>query len=301
MEPLATNIRAIDGFLTLGRGQRIGLFAPAGCGKSSLLGHITRNADADVNVICLVGERGREIPEFVSDNLTDETRDRSVLVCSTSDQSPIMRRNAALVATSIAEYFRSEGLDVLLLVDSITRLARAQREIGLANGEPPTQNGYPPSTFALLPRILERAGTSERGSITGIYTVLVAGDDLNEPIADEIRSILDGHLILSSTLAYANHWPAIDVQRSISRTMNHVTSFEHQEAARGLRQLLAAYRKQETLIRLGAYEHGSDATTDLAIQMMPSLLRFLQQPLSENQSYACSIDGLLRLNAAMSH
>jgi flagellum-specific ATP synthase len=278
-EPLLTGIRAIDSFLTLGRGQRMGIFAGSGVGKSTLLGSIARQAQSDVNVIALIGERGREVQEFIADNLGPEGLARSVVVAVTGDQAAMSRVKGASVAVAIAEYFRDRGLDVLLMMDSVTRVAMAQREIGLAVGEPPTTRGYTPSVFALLPRLLERVGAGRTGSITGIFTVLVDGDDMNEPIGDAVRGIVDGHIVLSRKLAQANHFPAIDVLQSVSRVMPRVTSSDFRGHANEARSLLAAYREAESLIRIGAYKKGSDPSTDRAIGAIDSLNAFLQQDL----------------------
>ncbi len=279
-ERLELGVRALDALVPCGRGQRLGIFAGSGVGKSTLLGSIARATTASVNVICLVGERGRELLEFIERDLGDALA-RSVVVVSTSDQPALVRIKAALVATTIAEHFRDTGADVLLMMDSVTRLAIAQREVGLAIGEPPATRGYTPSVFAMLPQLLERAGTSGRGSITGLYTVLVEGDDMNEPIADSVRSILDGHCVLSRTLAHRNHYPAIDILQSVSRLANEVTSPAVQAAAAGLRETLAAYRAKEDLITIGAYTPGADAGVDYAIEMVPQIEAFLRQPADE--------------------
>lgn len=276
-QPLATGLRAIDGLLTCGKGQRLGIFSGSGVGKSTLLGAIARNARSDVSVVALIGERGREVQEFVEHNLGPEGLARSVVVVSTSDQPALVRLKGAWVATAIAEGFRDEGLDVTLLMDSVTRVAMAQREVGLAVGEPPASKGYTPSVFALLPRLTERAGTSERGTITGFYTVLVEGDDFNEPVADAARSILDGHIVLSRDLAARNHYPAIDVLNSISRVMPAVTDGAHRQAAANLRKRLAVYEKARDLINIGAYVPGSDSQIDEALDTLPKALDFLQQ------------------------
>jgi flagellum-specific ATP synthase len=276
-EPLVTGIRVIDGMLTCGKGQRMGIFAGSGVGKSTLMGAIARSSRSDVSVIALVGERGREVREFVERDLGEEGLARSVVVVSTSDQPALVRLKAAFVAMTIAEYFRDNGLDVTFLMDSVTRFAMAQREIGLAIGEPPASKGYTPSVFALLPRLLERAGTSERGTITGFFTVLVEGDDFNEPICDATRGILDGHIILSRTLAARNHYPAIDVLGSVSRVMPSVTSSEHRQLAAQARKHLATYEKARDLINIGAYVGGSDPEIDAALQVMPVLNNFLLQ------------------------
>ncbi len=276
-EPLATGVRAIDGLLTIGRGQRIGIMAGSGVGKSVLLGMIARRTSADINVIALLGERGREVREFLERDLGPEGLARSVVVVATSDQAPVVRATGALVATAIAEYFRDTGRDVLLMMDSVTRVAMAWREMGLAVGEPPTTKGYPPSVFAALPRLLERAGTSTTGSITGLYTVLVEGDDFNEPVADSARSILDGHIVLTRRLASAKHFPAIDVLDSVSRVRDDVVSRPTREAANQFLKLEAAYRGSEDLISVGAYKPGADALVDRAIALRPQMLAFLQQ------------------------
>jgi flagellum-specific ATP synthase len=276
-EPMITGIRAIDGLLTCGKGQRIGIFSGSGVGKSTLMGSIARSSKADVAVIALVGERGREVQEFIERDLGQEGLKRSVVVVSTSDQPALIRLKAAWVATTIAEYFRETGLDVTLLMDSVTRFAMAQREVGLAIGEPPASKGYTPSVFALLPKLLERAGTDEHGSITGFYTVLVEGDDFNEPICDAARSILDGHIMLSRELAARNQYPAIDVLNSVSRVMPAVTQAEHRANANQTRKLMATYEKARDLINIGAYVAGSDPEIDAAIQALPDILDFLQQ------------------------
>ncbi len=276
-QPMSTGVRAIDGLLTIGRGQRMGIFAGSGVGKSTLLGAIARNSESDVSVIGLIGERGREVQEFIEQNLGPEGLARSVVVVSTSDQPALVRLRGAWVATAIAESFRDEGLGVTLLLDSITRVAMAQREVGLAVGEPPASKGYTPSVFALMPKLMERAGNSDHGSITAFYTVLVDGDDFNEPISDAARSILDGHIVLSRDLAARNHYPSIDVLHSLSRVMPAVTSKEHRDAAAHLRQALATYEKARDLINIGAYVAGSDRQIDEAIAAMPAALNFLQQ------------------------
>ncbi len=274
---LATGIRAIDAFLAMGKGQRTGIFAGSGVGKSTLLGMIARRAEADVNVIALIGERGREVREFITDNLGEDGLRKSVIVAVTGDEAAMSRVKAASAAMALAEHFRDRGKDVLLMMDSLTRVAMAQREVGLAIGEPPTTRGYPPSVFALLPRLLERAGPSKTGTITGIFTVLVDGDDMNEPIADAARGILDGHIVLSRDLAQAGHYPAIDVLQSVSRVMSRVVADEAEAAAQEARQLLAAYDEVEDLINIGAYESGNDPTTDRAVAARPALTDFLQQ------------------------
>lgn len=276
-----TGVRALDAFTTLGKGQRIGIFAGSGVGKSTLLGMIARQARADVNVIGLIGERGREVQEFIHDNLGSEGLERSVVVAVTGDQAAMSRVKGASVTVAIAEYFRDQGLDVLLMMDSVTRVAMAQREIGLAVGEPPTTRGYTPSVFAMLPRLLERAGPSAHGTITGIFTVLIDGDDMNEPVGDAIRGILDGHIVLSRRLAHANHFPAIDVLESISRVMPRVTSDDARKAAGEARSLLASYRDAEDLIRVGAYQKGTSPDTDRAVAAIDPLRGFLQQSVHE--------------------
>ena len=278
---LSTGIRAIDAFLPLGKGQRIGIFAGSGVGKSTLLGMIARNAQADINVVALIGERGREVREFISDSLGSEGLARSIVIAVTGEKAAMSRVKGSGVALAIAEHFRDRGNDVLLMMDSITRVAMAQREIGLAVGEPPTTRGYTPSVFAELPRLLERAGPAEGGSITGIFTVLVEGDDMNEPVSDAVRGTVDGHIVLSRDLAQANHYPAIDVLQSVSRLMGRVASPEHQRAAEEARQLLASYRQVEDLVNVGAYERGSDPETDRAIEAHPHLVNFLQQGTNE--------------------
>lgn len=275
--PLATGVRAIDGFLTVGRGQRIGIMAGSGVGKSVTLGMIARQTSADVNVIALLGERGREVREFIERDLGPEGLKRSVVVVATSDQAAVVRATGALVATAVAEYFRDQGKDVLLMMDSVTRVAMAWREVGLSIGEPPATKGYPPSVFAALPRLLERAGTGKHGSITGLYTVLVEGDDFNEPVADSARSILDGHIVLSRKLAQQKHFPAIDVLDSVSRVRDQVTPREDLDAANALMALEATYRTQEDLITVGAYKTGTDKQLDTAIAVRPDLLRILRQ------------------------
>jgi flagellum-specific ATP synthase len=276
-EPMETGVRAIDGFLTLGKGQRVGIFAGSGVGKSTLLGMIARQAKADVNVIALLGERGREVRDFIENSLGPEGLARSVIVVATGDQAALVRARGALVATSIAEYFRNQGKEVLLMVDSVTRVAMAWREIGLAVGEPPTTKGYPPSVFAALSRLLERAGTDEHGSITGVSTVLVDGDDFNEPVADASRSILDGHIVLTRKLAGAGHYPSIDVLESKSRVRDHVITAEQRTAANTVSRLEAAYREKEDLILVGAYHDGTDRNVDAALKLRPQVLDFLQQ------------------------
>ena len=275
--PMTLGVRALDGLLTFGVGQRVGLFAGSGVGKSTLMGQIARQAEADVFVICLIGERGREVLEFLEDSLGEEGRKRGVVVCATSDAPALVRLKSAYVATSIAEYFRDRGERVLLMMDSVTRFARAGREVGLAAGEPPARRGYPPSVFAALPGLLERSGTSPEGSITAVYTVLVEGGDMEEPVADEVRGILDGHVILDRALGARGRWPAIDVLQSLSRVMDAVTSPEHREAARQLREHLAVYEAKRDLISLGAYRKGSDPKVDAALARIDRIEGFLRQ------------------------
>lgn len=276
-EVLRVGIRAIDGLLTCGRGQRIGIFSGSGVGKSTVMGMICRNSEADVNVIALVGERGREVRDFIEESLGEEGMKKSVVIAATSDQPPLVRLKAAFVATAIAEYFRDKNLNVILMMDSVTRFAMAQREVGLAAGEPPTTRGYTPSVFALLPRLMERSGTSNKGTITAFYTILVEGDDFNEPIADHSRSILDGHIILSRDLAARNHYPAVDVLHSVSRLMSNLVSDEHKEAAGKLREVLARYSEAEDLINIGAYVKGSNPKIDYAISKIEDVNNFLKQ------------------------
>ena len=280
-QPISSGVRSIDSLLTIGKGQRIGIFAGSGVGKSVTLGMIARNSSADVNVIALVGERGREVRDFIEKELGEEGLKKSVLVVATSDQASLIRVKSSLIATTIAEYFRDRGLDVLLMMDSVTRVAMAQREVGLTIGEPPTTKGYTPSVFALLPRLLERAGNARKGSITGMYTVLVEGDDMNEPIADAARSILDGHIVLSRKLASGGHYPAVDVLESVSRVMPDVTTPEHRKAASVVLDLLAAYREAEDLINIGAYVKGSSQKIDRAVAMIEPIRAFLKQGMDE--------------------
>ena len=291
-EPLSVGVRCIDGALTVGKGQRMGIFSAAGVGKSTLLGMIARYAKADVNVISLIGERGREVREFIENDLGEEGLARSVIIVSTSDQAAQMRLNAAYVGTAIAEYFRDQGKTVILMMDSVTRFARALREIGLAAGEPPARAGYTPSVFATLPRLLERSGNSDKGSITAFYTILVAGDDMNEPVADEVRSILDGHIILSSDLAAQYHFPAIDVLRSISRVLTQITTPEHVQLIGKIREVLSNYKKNELLIRIGEYKPGSDKNADFAIKYIDKVNRFLKQQVEEKSTYEETIQQL---------
>jgi flagellum-specific ATP synthase len=284
-KPMATGIRSIDALLTCGQGQRIGVFSGSGVGKSILLGMIARNSDADLNVIALVGERGREVRDFIEKDLGVEGLRKSVVVAVTSDQAALIRLKGALLATTIAEYFRDLGLNVMLMMDSLTRVAMAQREIGLAVGEPPATKGYPPSVFALLPRLLERSGTSAVGSITGLYSVLVEGDDMSEPIADAARSILDGHIGLSRKLSTENHYPAVDVLESVSRVMIDVTAPEHRRTAARVREVLATYREAEDLINIGAYVKGSNPRIDFALEKIDVIRSFLRQGIDERTEY----------------
>jgi len=294
-EPLGTGIRAIDGLITIGKGQRIGIFAGSGVGKSFLLGRIARFSQADVNVIALIGERGREVQEFLDKILGKEGLEKSVVVAVTSDQPALLRVKGAFVATTIAEYFRDRGLHVLLMMDSVTRFAMAQREIGIAVGEPPATKAYPPSVYSLLPRLLERAGSFLKGSITGLYTVLVESDDMDEPVADAVRSILDGHIVLSRELASKGHYPAIDVLQSISRLMVDVTSKEHREAAGKLRKVLAVYREAEDLINIGAYVKGSNKDIDYALQYIEKVNSYLRQELEEFTPYEEGVSRLIEM------
>jgi flagellum-specific ATP synthase len=298
-EPLDLGIRAINGLLTVGCGQRVGVFAGSGVGKSVLLGMIARNTVAEVNVIALIGERGREVNEFIEKDLGREGLQRSVVVVATSDRLPLIRTRGAFLATAIAEYFRDQGLRVNLMMDSVTRFAMAQREIGLALGEPPTTKGYPPSTFTLLPKLLERAGTGDgRGSITGLYTVLVEGDDTNEPVADAARSILDGHIVLSRELAMQNHYPAIDVLRSISRVMDDIVDAPQRRSAGRFKETLATFRKAEDLINIGAYVAGSNPKIDHAIKMIDRINAYLRQGNDEAVSSTASVAQLEALFGA---
>ena len=294
-DPLPLGIRSLDGLLTCGKGQRMGIFAGSGVGKSTLLGMIARNTSADVNVIALIGERGREVREFIEESLGEEGLAKSVVVVATSDQPALVRSKGAFVATTIAEYFRDLGNDVMLMMDSVTRFAMAQREVGLAAGEPPATRGYTPSVFARLPKLMERAGTSSKGTITGLYTVLVEGDDMTEPIADAVRGILDGHIVLSRNLAAQNHYPAIDVLESVSRVMNDVISDQHQKAANNLRQTLATYEESKDLVNIGAYEEGSDPDLDYALSKLDQIYDFLQQGTKEKSSYQETVQQLTQI------
>lgn len=292
---MPTGIRAIDGFLTCGEGQRIGIFAGSGVGKSTTLGMIAREAEADVNVIALIGERGREVLDFIEKDLGEEGMKKSIVVCATSDRPALVRIKGAFTATAIAEYFRDKGKKVILMMDSVTRFAMAQREVGLAIGEPPATKGYTPSVFAMLPRLMERSGMSDKGSITAFYTVLVDGDDFNEPIADAVRGILDGHIVLSRDLAGKNHYPAIDVLNSISRLMSEIADGEHKNAASIGRDLLATYNNSEDLINLGAYAKGSNKKIDIAIQYHDKIINYLKQGINEKSDFEESREKLIQL------
>lgn len=288
--PLHTGVKAIDGLLTIGKGQRIGIFAGSGVGKSTILGMLARNTSADINIICLIGERGREVNEFIENDLQKDGLRRSVVVVATSDQPALVRLKAAYVATTIAEYFRDQGKDVLLMMDSLTRFAMAQREVGLSIGEPPVSRGFTPSVFSVLPKLLERSGTSNKGSITAFYTVLVDGDDMNEPITDTVRGILDGHIVLSRVLANRNHYPSIDILASISRLMSNIITDHHKELANEIKKILSIYKDSEDLINIGAYQKGSNKKVDLAIEKIDSINQFLTQSIQENVSFDASID-----------
>lgn len=287
---MSTGVKAIDGVLTVGEGQRIGIFAGSGVGKSTLLGMIARYCQADINVIALVGERGREVKEFIEKDLGEDGYRKSVVVCATSDQPPLVRLKGAFVATAIAEYFRDQGKKVMLMMDSVTRFAMAQREIGLATGEPPTTKGYTPSVFAMLPKLLERSGMSKDGSITAFYTVLVEGDDMNEPIADAVRGILDGHIVLTRKLAGRNHFPAIDIQSSISRIMKEIVSDQHYNIVGDLKENLATYSESEDLINVGAYVKGSNPMIDRSIELHDPINSLLRQNVNDHYSYEETLD-----------
>lgn len=293
-KPLTTGVRAIDGMLSIGEGQRIGVFSPPGVGKSTLLGMVARGSTSDVNVVALIGERGREVKEFLEYNLGKEGLAKSVIVVSTSDRPPMERVRSAYMATAIAEYFRDQGKNVLLLMDSLTRFARAQREIGLASGEPPTRRSYPPSIFSMLPQLLERAGQGVNGSITAMYTVLTEGEDDSDPIAEEVRSILDGHIVLSRKVAASNQYPAIDVLGSISRVMSNVVSREHMNAAGRVRALLSKYQEMELLVQIGEYKEGVEALADDAIRSRPKILEFLGQPPDSFETFERTVSALRR-------
>lgn len=294
-DPMEVGVRSIDSLLTIGKGQRVGIFAGSGVGKSTLLGMIARNTSADLNVIALIGERGREVLEFINHDLGSDGLARSVVVVATSDQPALMRIKAAITATTIAEYFRDKGLNVMLMMDSVTRFAMAQREIGLATGEPPTTKGYTPSVFAMLPQLLERTGTNAHGSITAFYTVLVDGDDMNEPIADAVRGILDGHFVLDRDLANKGQYPAVNVLKSVSRLMNNIVPPEHREVAEKLRDMLSTYINAEDLINIGAYKKGSSIKIDEAIRLYPEIISFLKQGVEEKISLKESVNSLYSL------
>lgn len=289
-EVLPLGVKAVDGLITVGKGQRIGIFAGSGVGKSTLMGMFARNTKADINVIALIGERGREVREFIERDLGEEGMRRSVVVVATSDKPALERKKAAQTATAIAEYFRDQGKDVLLMMDSLTRFSMAQREIGLASGEPPVTRGYPPSVYSEMPKLLERAGRCSSGSITGLYTVLVDGDDFNEPITDTARSILDGHIMLSRKLGHKNHYPAIDVLQSISRCMSQIVPSEHKKAAGKLKNVLATYSEAEDLINIGAYKSGSNPNIDYAIEKIDEVNQFLMQDVDEKFSFEDSVN-----------
>lgn len=296
-EVLPLGVKAVDGLITVGKGQRIGIFAGSGVGKSTLMGMFARNTKADINVIALIGERGREVREFIERDLGEEGMKRSVVVVATSDRPALERNKAAKTATAVAEYFREQGKDVLLMMDSLTRFSMAQREIGLASGEPPVSRGYPPSVYSEMPKLLERAGRDSKGSITGLYTVLVDGDDFNEPITDTARSILDGHIMLSRKLAHKNHYPSIDVLQSISRCMSQITEKEHRVAAGRLKNVLATYNESEDLINIGAYRKGSSKEIDYAIEKVDAVNEFLMQEVEEKFDFEASVEMLKQLFA----
>ncbi len=295
-EPLDIGIRSINGLLSFAKGQRLGILAGTGVGKSVLMGMIARNTNADINVIALIGERGREVREFIDENLGEEGLKRSIVIAAASDEPPLVRLRGAFIATTIAEYFRDQGRDVMLMMDSLTRFALAQREIGLSVGEPPTTRGFTPSVFSILPKLLERAGTSSsEGSITALYTVLVEGDDLNEPISDAVRAILDGHIVLSRELAAHNHYPAIDILNSISRLMIDVVTKEHQDLSMRFKDFMATYKSAEDLINIGAYVKGSNPKIDMAIQKYDEMIAYLRQGIFESYDWRTSLDELQRI------
>lgn len=294
-EVLPLGVKAVDGLITVGKGQRIGIFAGSGVGKSTLMGMFARNTKADINVIALIGERGREVREFIERDLGEEGMKRSVVVVATSDKPALERNKAAKTATAVAEYFRDQGKDVLLMMDSLTRFSMAQREIGLASGEPPVSRGYPPSVYSEMPKLLERAGRSSKGSITGLYTVLVDGDDFNEPITDTARSILDGHIMLDRKLAHRNHYPAIDILQSISRCMSQITEKSHRQAAGKLKNVLATYMESEDLINIGAYKKGSNREIDYAIEKIDAVNEFLMQEVDEKFEFEDTVKLLQQL------
>ena len=291
----STGVRAIDSLLTLGAGQRMGLFAGSGVGKSTMLGMIARNSDADVNVVALIGERGREVKEFVENSLGEDGMKKSVIVCSTGDQPPLIRQKCLMSATAVCEYFRDQGKKVFLMTDTVTRCAMAGREVGLSIGEPPTIKGYPPSIFSWLQRILERSGNSPRGSITALYTVLMEGDDINDPVVDTVRGIVDGHIFLSRKVAEMNHYPAIDVLGSVSRLFTEIVTEEHKQAAYKMRQLMALYRENKDLIDVGMYNAGSNRKLDIAIELMPQINAFLQQRTSDSVNMQNTISTLISM------
>ncbi len=294
-EHIAMGVRAIDGLLTVGLGQRIGLFAGSGVGKSTLMGQIARNCEAEIVITCLIGERGREVRDFIEESLGEEGMKKSVVIVATSNTPSLVRLKSAFVSTAIAEWFRDRGHKVLFMMDSSTRFARAQREIGLALGEPPARQGYPPSVFAQIPRLMERTGNSDTGSITALYTILVQGGDMEEPIADEVRGILDGHIILNRALGARNHWPAIDVLPSLSRVMSGIVTKEHKKAAGKLREVLATYEKQRDLILLGAYQYGTDPQTDYAIDKIEEVESFLKQGTDECDSFDDTVRKMINM------
>ncbi|NHN28383.1 flagellar protein export ATPase FliI [Paenibacillus agricola] len=294
LDPISVGVRCIDGLLTIGKGQRVGIFAGSGVGKSTLMGMIARNTAADVNVIALIGERGREVLDFIERDLGAEGLARSVVIVATSDKPALIRIKGALIATSIAEYFRDRGLNVMMMMDSVTRFAMAQREVGLAVGEPPATRGYTPSVFAMLPKLLERSGTGPKGSITAFYTVLVDGDDMNEPIADAVRGILDGHIVLDRSIANRGHYPAIDVLSSVSRVMKEIVSREHMSAAENLKRLMSIYKDSEDLINIGAYQKGSNADIDLSLQHIQSIWDFTKQKVDEKLTFGEAQESLIQ-------
>ncbi|MCR4924508.1 MAG: flagellar protein export ATPase FliI [Lachnospiraceae bacterium] len=293
--PLPLGVKAVDGIMTIGKGQRIGIFAGSGVGKSTLLGMFARNTKADINIIALIGERGREVREFIERDLGEEGMKRSIVVVATSDKPALVRKKAAMTATALAEYFRDKGEDVLLMMDSLTRFSMAQREIGLASGEPPVTRGYPPSVYSEMPKLLERAGNAERGSITGLYTVLVDGDDFNEPITDTARGILDGHIMLDRKLAHKNHYPAIDILQSISRCMSQIADKEHKSAAGRLKNVLATYNEAEDLINIGAYKSGANQGIDYAIEKIDKVNEYLCQDVDSKYSFEDEVDMLNKI------
>lgn len=295
----STGVRAIDSLLTLGAGQRMGLFAGSGVGKSTMLGMIARNSDADVNVVALIGERGREVMEFIENSLGKEGMSKSVLVCSTGDQPPLIRQKCLHTATAVSEYFRDKGKKVFLMTDTVTRCAMAGREVGLSIGEPPTMKGYPPSIFSWLQKVLERTGNSPKGSITALYTVLMEGDDINDPVVDTVRGIVDGHIFLSRKVAEMNHYPAIDVLGSISRLMSEIASPEHKQAASKMRKLLSLYRENKDLIDVGMYVAGSNPKLDIAIQLMPDINAFLQQRVADSVNMDNTINTLIKMMSSV--